>query len=220
MMRKHELEDGTLWFVLAGKYTGLFRVLIFKLSQEMFADLHHLHHFISLEQGGSVTATSWVAGTNQGEADIYFGKKTRFFLIWIFTIWVLPRCLFFWRTGIEHINADNVAEDWLADDQVSAMNVGVNGPVLRNEVCYSYFLQSLSRTKSRLVFQGMYNNYTAVKTYWSDTTLMDNLRGGDATGLATPGAQEISFTYNDKDEVWEISGNGNTVHTYSADSFY
>ncbi len=52
----------------------------------MFADLHHLHHFISLEQGGSVTATSWVAGTNQGEADIYFGKKTRFFLIWIFTI--------------------------------------------------------------------------------------------------------------------------------------
>jgi hypothetical protein len=42
----------------------------------MFADLHHLHHFISLEQGGSVTATSWVAGTNQGEADIYFGWKS------------------------------------------------------------------------------------------------------------------------------------------------
>ncbi len=66
----------------------------------------------------------------------------------------------------------------------------------------------------------MYNNYTAVKTYWSDTTLMDNLRGGDATGLATPGAQEISFEYDDKDGVWVISGNGNTVHTYSADSFY
>jgi hypothetical protein len=41
-------------------------------------------------------------------------------------------------SGIEHINADNVAEDWLADDQVSAMNVGVNGPVLRNEVCISF----------------------------------------------------------------------------------
>ena len=37
-------------------------------------------------------------------------------------------------SGIAHITNDNVAETWLADDQVSAMNVGVNGPVLRNEV--------------------------------------------------------------------------------------
>ena len=65
----------------------------------------------------------------------------------------------------------------------------------------------------------MYNNYAAVKTYWSDTTVMDNLRGGDATGMATPGAQEISFTQN-KDDSWVISGNGNTTHTYSADTFY
>ena len=40
----------------------------------MFADLHHLHQFISLEQGGAVTATSWVGGTNAGDADIYFGE--------------------------------------------------------------------------------------------------------------------------------------------------
>jgi hypothetical protein len=40
----------------------------------MFADLHHLHQFISLEQGGSVTAASWVGGTGAGEADIYFGE--------------------------------------------------------------------------------------------------------------------------------------------------
>ena len=66
----------------------------------------------------------------------------------------------------------------------------------------------------------MYNNYAAIKTYWSDTTVMDNLRGGDATGVATPGAQEISFAYDDKDGVWNISGNGNTTHTYSADTFY
>jgi hypothetical protein len=39
----------------------------------MFADLHHLHQFISLEQGGSVTTVSNVAGTGAGEADIYFG---------------------------------------------------------------------------------------------------------------------------------------------------
>ena len=41
----------------------------------MFADLHHLHQFISLEQGGSVTTVSNVAGTGAGEADIYFGNS-------------------------------------------------------------------------------------------------------------------------------------------------
>ena len=96
-------------------------------------------------------------------------------------------------SGALHINNDNVAEDWLDDDQVSAMNTGVNGPVTRNE--------------------GMYNNYTAVKTFWSDTVVMDNLRGGDATGVATPGAQEISSTSS------AVTGNGNTVHTYSGDSW-
>ncbi len=45
----------------------------------MFADLHHLHQFISLEQGGSVTAASWVGGTGAGEADIYFGKYYFYF---------------------------------------------------------------------------------------------------------------------------------------------
>ena len=134
----------------------------------MFADLHHLHQFISLDQGGSVTAASWVGGTGAGEANIYFGAL--------------------------HIDSTNVAEDWLSDDQVSAMNVGGNGPVLRNE--------------------GMYNNYTAVHTYWSDTTVMDNLRGGDATGVATPGAQEVVSVSDG------VSGFGNTTHTYSGDSFY
>ena len=134
----------------------------------MFADLHHLHQFISLEQGGSVSTVSTVSGTTAGEADIYFGAA--------------------------HMNVDNVSEDWLDDDQVSDMAAGVNGPVTRNE--------------------GMYNNYTAVKTYWSDTVVMDNLRGADATGVATPGAQEISSTSS------AVSGIGNTTHTYSGDSFY
>ena len=75
----------------------------------MFADLHHLHQFVSLEQGGSVTATSWVGGTNAGEANIYFGAA--------------------------HITADNVHESWLSDDQASDFNAGVNGPIDRNEVC-------------------------------------------------------------------------------------
>ena len=92
------------------------------------------------------------------------------------------------------MNVDNVSEDWLDDDQVSDMAVGGNGPVTRNE--------------------GMYNAYTAIKTYWSDTINMDNLRGGDATGMATPGAMEVT---SDSDGV---SGIGNTVHTYSGDSFY
>ena len=136
----------------------------------MFADLHHLHLFSSLEQGGSMDVTSTVSGTAATSyADIYFGAA--------------------------HIDNTNVAESWLSDDQVSAMNVGGNGPVDRNE--------------------GMYNNYAAIKTYWSDTIFMDNLRGGDATGAATPGAQEISY-----DDTDGFSGMGNTVHTYSADSFY
>ena len=41
----------------------------------MFSDFHQLHHFVALNQGGSVTATSWVGGTNAGSADIYFGKS-------------------------------------------------------------------------------------------------------------------------------------------------
>jgi hypothetical protein len=31
-------------------------------------------------------------------------------------------------SGALHINNENVEEDWLDDDQVSAMNTGVNGP--------------------------------------------------------------------------------------------
>ena len=75
------------------------------------------------------------------------------------------------------------------------MNAGVNGPIDRNE--------------------GAYNGYAAVKAFWADTTNMDNLRGGDATGLATPGAQEISIA-----DDGTVSGIGNTVHTASFDSFY
>jgi hypothetical protein len=46
----------------------------------MFADLHHLHQFVSLEQGGSVSAASWVGGTGAGEANIYFGEGHRLVL--------------------------------------------------------------------------------------------------------------------------------------------
>ena len=35
--------------------------------------------------------------------------------------------------GATHMDKDNVAENWLGDDQVSPMNVGGNGPVTRNE---------------------------------------------------------------------------------------
>ena len=36
--------------------------------------------------------------------------------------------------GATHLNADNVHEDWLDDDQASDFNAGVNGPIDRNEV--------------------------------------------------------------------------------------
>ena len=91
--------------------------------------------------------------------------------------------------GAAHLDNTNVAESWLSDDQVSDMSVGGNGPVDRNE--------------------GMYNAYTSIKAYWSDTIFMDNLRGGDATGLATPGAQEVT-----------AANPGNTIHTISSDTFY
>ena len=71
MIDEH-LAHAVTYFISEESYT--FRISDFPdFQDQMFADLHHLHHFISLEQGGSVTATSWVAGTNQGEADIYFG---------------------------------------------------------------------------------------------------------------------------------------------------
>ena len=62
--------------------------------------------------------------------------------------------------------------------------------------------------------QGAYNGYAAIKTFWYDTTNSDNLRGGDATGVATPGAQEVTASADG------VSGFGNTTHTYSGDSFY
>jgi hypothetical protein len=46
----------------------------------MFADLHHLHQFVSLDQGGSITGASWVGGTNATDADIYFGGPKQFVL--------------------------------------------------------------------------------------------------------------------------------------------
>ena len=102
----------------------------------MFADLHHLHQFISLEQGGSVTAESWVGGTHAGEADVYFGAFISRIVIQLFIVYLyrsknLSHCLF---AGATHINADNVHEDWLDDDQASDFAAGVNGPVDRNEV--------------------------------------------------------------------------------------
>jgi hypothetical protein len=61
----------------------------------------------------------------------------------------------------------------------------------------------------------MFNSYSSVQAFWSDTTLMDNLRGGDATGLATPGAQEVSID----PESGHTDGFGNTSHTYSEDTY-
>ena len=49
------------------------------------------------------------------------------------------RILMFGISGALHINNENVAEDWLDDDQVSAFNVGGNGPVTRNEVRFHIF---------------------------------------------------------------------------------
>ena len=119
--------------------------------------------------------------------------------------------------GALHITNDNVAESWLDDDQVSDMSAGGNGPVDRNEVTgliVAYVAWRRPEFHLVLPLQGMYNAYAAVKTYWSDTVNMDNLRGADATGVATPGAQEISSTSDG------VTGNGNTTHTYSGDSFY
>ena len=39
----------------------------------MFADLHHLHQFVSLDQGGYVNAVSFTGGTVPGDTSIFFG---------------------------------------------------------------------------------------------------------------------------------------------------
>ena len=77
----------------------------------------------------------------------------------------------------------------------------------------------------------MFNSYSAVQTFWSDTTLMDkycleishflylfylylcnfSLRGGDATGRATPGAQEATID-------GRMVSMGNSTHYLSSDS--
>ncbi len=71
----------------------------------------------------------------------------------------------------------------------------------------------------RCLPQGMYNSYAAIKTYWSDTIFMDNIRGADAITASIPGAQEVSAT-TDTAGVTTWSGKGNTVHTLTNDSFY
>lgn len=60
----------------------------------------------------------------------------------------------------------------------------------------------------------MYNNYVAEHAFWADTTNMDNLRGADATGKATPGAMEVSST------AGGVTGFGNTRHSYSGDEIH
>ena len=60
----------------------------------------------------------------------------------------------------------------------------------------------------------MYNNYAAEHAFWADTTNMDNLRGADATGKATPGAMEVSST------ATAVTGFGNTRHSYSGDEIH
>ena len=108
---------------------------------------------------------------------------------------------------------ENVAENWLADDQVSDMSIGHNGPVTRNEVdLRTKSLCFLSRLTCFM--QGMYNNYAAEHAFWADTTNMDNLHGADATGKATPGAMEVSST------ATAVTGFGNTRHSYSGDEIH
>ena len=52
-------------------------------------------------------------------------------------------------SGALHINNSNAAEDWLDDDQVSALNTGGNGPVTRNEVRFhSFYLLNYSENKA------------------------------------------------------------------------
>jgi hypothetical protein len=41
----------------------------------MFADLHHLHQFMSLDQGGHIAAVSITGGTIPGDTSIFFGKS-------------------------------------------------------------------------------------------------------------------------------------------------
>lgn len=60
----------------------------------------------------------------------------------------------------------------------------------------------------------MYNNYASEHAFWADTTNMDNLRGADATGKATPGSFEVSSTAD------SVTGFGNTRHSYSGDEIH
>ena len=77
----------------------------------------------------------------------------------------------------------NVAEAWLGDDTTG----GLSNMATSN--------------------QGMYNSYSAISAYWSDTTAMDDFRAADITDSTVAGSLEV------------ISGKGNVDHTASSSTF-
>ena len=55
-------------------------------------------------------------------------------LFYLIGLLFVERSLMHDFSGATHLNADNVHEEWLSDDQASDFNAGVNGPIDRNEV--------------------------------------------------------------------------------------
>jgi len=88
--------------------------------------------------------------------------------------------------GGTHENPTNVREDFLVDDQVEPM-IGSN--------------------------QGMYNDYSSVRTNWWDTTNMDNLRGADITDHSVAGTLEAIPLNTPANRA-----SGHSVHTPSGES--
>mmetsp|Transcript_96848 Transcript_96848/g.141669 ORF Transcript_96848/g.141669 Transcript_96848/m.141669 type:complete len:135 (-) Transcript_96848:212-616(-) len=62
--------------------------------------------------------------------------------------------------------------------------------------------------------QGMFNDYASVNAFWSDTTLMDNLRAADITDSTVAGSLE---TIGANTDTTNVRG-GHSVHTASSNS--
>jgi len=61
--------------------------------------------------------------------------------------------------------------------------------------------------------QGMFSSSSAINNYWSDTTLMDNLRAADITATSIAGSTE---TIAANTAATNVRG-GHTVHTASSE---
>ncbi len=127
--------------------------------------------------------------------------------------------LFFGATHLQNSSAADVgvAKGFLADSN-STVDYSMTGS---NQVCplrqKTLYLRPCplcarsSHESSYQCWQGMFTNGSAINNFWSDTTLMDNLRAADITATSVAGSLE---TIGANTAATNVRG-GHSVHDAS-----